>query len=583
MRLTIENKSLKKIVLNSSLGWVDPVATRSLEVTIAQLEAVRSTLVSLQSSGLIVFSTEASGGPEDDAAEGATVSIASGGGGGGVPTTRQINTAAPLAGGGDLSANRTLSISAATTAAAGSMSASDKLKLDGIEAGAQVNVEHNDLANLQGGTVGEYVHLTAAQVSKLDGIEANADVTDATNVASAGAVMSPSGASDGDLLFYASGNWQRLPAGADGDVLQVSSGMPSYSAGSSGPSFRGIRISSPGSYLQRAANSNLIGSNGGFETVVIAVVDAVFETGLGQRLFINNGAAFSGAGYFAGVDDARPTYSISDGAGTRQSVFFGGWAAQGNSKLLVMLTVGYTGTQRFFTVNGRDFHRAAMGAFLPNTAQTWRIGAADDGSSAATNMTIMGVAHKQNGALTVEQRLEVLTTFLRTGSIPDSVFTSRFAFDSLPLGPLAAASSVEDVIGSEDLTVVGSNISVVNEMFTGPAILASPTPAQSLSTIGSTMTGRLILAATTGVSVTVSGEEYVLSSTATTAATVGLGAPSLGKRVVVKDNDGNASVNNITISGTGTIDGQPSFVINTNWGSATFLGNGTNWRVVSVV
>lgn len=49
-----------------------------------------------------------------------------------VPATRLISTTAPLAGGGDLSANRTLSITAATTIAAGSMSASDKTKLDGL-------------------------------------------------------------------------------------------------------------------------------------------------------------------------------------------------------------------------------------------------------------------------------------------------------------------------------------------------------------------------------------------------------------------------------------------------------------------
>lgn len=56
------------------------------------------------------------------------------------PVTRAIITTAPLSGGGDLSADRTLSISAATTGAAGSMSAADKTKLDGIAAGAEVNV-----------------------------------------------------------------------------------------------------------------------------------------------------------------------------------------------------------------------------------------------------------------------------------------------------------------------------------------------------------------------------------------------------------------------------------------------------------
>lgn len=70
---------------------------------------------------------------------------------GAVMTSRTISTTSPLTGGGDLSANRTLAIPAATAA------------VDG--------------------------YATAAQITKLDGIEALADVTDATNVAAAGAVM----------------------------------------------------------------------------------------------------------------------------------------------------------------------------------------------------------------------------------------------------------------------------------------------------------------------------------------------------------------------------------------------------------
>jgi hypothetical protein len=49
-----------------------------------------------------------------------------------VATTRLINTTAPITGGGDLSADRTIAISAASGAAAGSMSAADKTKLDAI-------------------------------------------------------------------------------------------------------------------------------------------------------------------------------------------------------------------------------------------------------------------------------------------------------------------------------------------------------------------------------------------------------------------------------------------------------------------
>lgn len=47
-----------------------------------------------------------------------------------ITTARTINTTPPLTGGGDLSADRTLAISAATSGAAGSMSAADKAKID---------------------------------------------------------------------------------------------------------------------------------------------------------------------------------------------------------------------------------------------------------------------------------------------------------------------------------------------------------------------------------------------------------------------------------------------------------------------
>lgn len=49
-----------------------------------------------------------------------------------VPPTRLINTTAPLAGGGDLSADRTLSITAATPSAAGSLSAADKTTINAL-------------------------------------------------------------------------------------------------------------------------------------------------------------------------------------------------------------------------------------------------------------------------------------------------------------------------------------------------------------------------------------------------------------------------------------------------------------------
>ena len=57
-----------------------------------------------------------------------------------VPSTRTISTTAPLTGGGDLSADRTFAIPAATASVNGYATSTQITKLDGIAAGAQVNV-----------------------------------------------------------------------------------------------------------------------------------------------------------------------------------------------------------------------------------------------------------------------------------------------------------------------------------------------------------------------------------------------------------------------------------------------------------
>ncbi len=55
-----------------------------------------------------------------------------------VPTTRTVSTTAPLAGGGALSGDLTLTLNPATTSTAGSLSAADKTKLDSLTSGAAV-------------------------------------------------------------------------------------------------------------------------------------------------------------------------------------------------------------------------------------------------------------------------------------------------------------------------------------------------------------------------------------------------------------------------------------------------------------
>lgn len=67
------------------------------------------------------------------------------------------------------------------------------------------------------------------------------------------------------------------------------------------------------------------------------------------------------------------------------------------------------------------------------------------------------------------------------------------------------------------------------------------------------------------------------------AATVNLPASfNSGEYVILKDISGNALTNNITVQTPGAelIDGAATFVIDSNYGSAIIVSDGTNWYIV---
>jgi len=79
---------------------------------------------------------------------------------------------------------------------------------------------------IQSATAAQNGLMTSVYAGKLDNIEAFADVTGATNVAAAGAVMTPVGVTNGDIIIRSSGAWNRLAIGSTSQVLKVSGGLP---------------------------------------------------------------------------------------------------------------------------------------------------------------------------------------------------------------------------------------------------------------------------------------------------------------------------------------------------------------------
>ena len=76
-------------------------------------------------------------------------------------------------------------------------------------------------------------------------------------------------------------------------------------------------------------------------------------------------------------------------------------------------------------------------------------------------------------------------------------------------------------------------------------------------------------------------DEYFLGVIFDGSTTITLPAGTLGKTFIIKDAVGDANTNPITVVTTGsTIDGQASYILDTDWGSISLVYNGIEWNVV---
>ncbi len=141
-----------------------------------------------------------------------------------VPESRSLTTTAPLTGGGDLSANRTLAITAATGAAAGSMSSADKTKLDGVATGATANSSDAVLLARANHTGTQ----AAATVTGLSTVATSGSAADLTGNLAIARLNTGTGAS-ATTFWRGDGTWD-TPAGGGGGVTDGDKGDITVSA-----------------------------------------------------------------------------------------------------------------------------------------------------------------------------------------------------------------------------------------------------------------------------------------------------------------------------------------------------------------
>jgi len=173
----------------------------------------------------------------------------------------------------------------ATTSDNGLMSSSDKTKLDGIESGAtgdQTNAEiraaveaatdsnvftdadHSKLDGIEAGATGDQTNaeiraaveaatdsnvFTDADHTKLNGIEASADVTDATNVTAAGALMDSEVTNLAQVKAFDSSDYATAAQGTTADAALPKAGGALTGAVTTNSTFDGRDVSADGDKL----------------------------------------------------------------------------------------------------------------------------------------------------------------------------------------------------------------------------------------------------------------------------------------------------------------------------------------------
>lgn len=129
---------------------------------------------------------------------------------------------------------------------------------------------------------------------------------------------------------------------------------------------------------------------------------------------------------------------------------------------------------------------------------------------------------------------------------------------------------------SSHVTVTGGTLDAVT--------IGASTPATAIVTSSLTVNGAFAqpVRISTSGNVTMTNNDFmiIVNNTVGAATTVTLPtSPSLGQGAMVKDGKGDASINNITVTG-GLIDGNTSITFDNSFESMAVIWNGTSWNIV---
>jgi hypothetical protein len=142
----------------------------------------------------------------------------------------------------------------------------------------------------------------------------------------------------------------------------------------------------------------------------------------------------------------------------------------------------------------------------------------------------------------------------------------------MPFGwPLPAYLPLPPLIEDNDLFIN----SIINGQPGPPGPVGPPGPPGPPGTPGLVPT-----TVVTATPFTAALTDYYLAVDVAAPASIVLPVSPIGTVFIIKDVDGDAAINPITITASTTIDGAASATINSPYGSITLIFNGTEWNIV---
>lgn len=274
------------------------------------------------------------------------------------------------------------------------------------------------------------------------------------------------------------------PAGAEGPQGPAGDAGPQGDPGPTGPQgpagpqgepgagvvLRGIRGFSGSNYYERVAGALAGNASPGFVILAAVVIDLVRGLVGDMQVIAGTTNQFVGDGYRLAFNGEGPRHVITDGAAGRQGNFVGNWlSAMTQPKALALLSLQYDGTNRVLRSYGSSVFSAAMTGYTPS-ALPFRVGCNANGTEALATASLIALGAKTDGVLSADDWAAQVHALLTTGDLIDGTLTNRWSMRDLPEG--AAPSTLEDAIGTADLTLTGA-LTVRAEAFTGAAICAA--------------------------------------------------------------------------------------------------------------